>query len=61
MPTWRDLRTEASARLAAGTLADPDREARWMVEEIAGLAAAALVADEEEPAPRARVASSMRW
>ena len=51
-PTWRELRSEAARRLAAAVLADSDREARWMVEEVAGLHGAALVAEERTAAPR---------
>jgi len=50
--TWHDLRTEAARRLAVGLLADPEQEARWMVEEIAGLRGAELVAEERNVAPR---------
>jgi release factor glutamine methyltransferase len=50
-PTWRELRADAARRLT-GVLADPEREARWMVEEVAGLQGAELVAQERATAPR---------
>jgi release factor glutamine methyltransferase len=53
VPTWRDLRLDAVARLTAGALADPEREARWMVEEVSGRSAAELVAGERAEAPLA--------
>jgi release factor glutamine methyltransferase len=53
--TWRALRAEAAERLSTARLADPAREARWMVEEVSGLAGSALVADEEAVAPRTAI------
>jgi release factor glutamine methyltransferase len=48
--TWRDLRDEATRRLAAGGVEGASREAWWMVEEASGLRGAELVADEDEVA-----------
>ncbi|HEY8216531.1 MAG TPA: peptide chain release factor N(5)-glutamine methyltransferase [Acidimicrobiia bacterium] len=48
--TWRELRADAAARLAA-VIADPEQEARWMVEEVSGLASASLVAADGAVAP----------
>lgn len=51
-PTWRELREGAVSRLRAAPVADPDQEARWMVEEVAGLRGAELVAEERNPSTR---------
>jgi release factor glutamine methyltransferase len=50
--TWRGLRADAAQRLSAAALAEPEQEARWMVEEVSGLAGASLVAEEGAVAPR---------
>ncbi len=50
-PTWGELRVEASRRLAEAVVAQPAQEARWIVEEVAGLRGADLVAEEMVPAP----------
>ena len=50
-PTWRDLRAQASRRLADAVVAEAAQEARWIVEEVAGLRGADLVAAELVPAP----------
>jgi len=55
-PTWHRLRADAAQRLSEAVLADPDQEARWMVEEIAGLRGAELVAEAHTVAPRTAVA-----
>jgi release factor glutamine methyltransferase len=50
-PTWRELRAQASRRLAEAVVPQPAQEARWIVEEVAGLRGADLAAEELVPAP----------
>jgi release factor glutamine methyltransferase len=54
--TWHALRADAIARLSAARLADPEQEARWMVEEVSGLTGAELVAEVDSVAPRTAAA-----
>ena len=49
--TWRELRAAATDRLSDAALANADQEARWIVEAVAGLRSAELVAEEREVAP----------
>jgi release factor glutamine methyltransferase len=58
--TWRELRAGAAARLSAAALADPEQEARWMVEEVSGLSGASLAAGERNVAPRPAAVRLMR-
>ncbi len=50
-PTWGELRAAASRRLAEAVVVEPAQEARWIVEEVAGVRGADLVAEEIVPAP----------
>jgi release factor glutamine methyltransferase len=49
-PTWGDLRARAEEALRDARIANPDREARWMVERVSGYETAELVVHETEQA-----------
>jgi release factor glutamine methyltransferase len=55
-PSWRDLRLDATRRLRGVGDGDPEQEARWIVEEAAGLRGTALIAEEHASAPHVAVA-----
>lgn len=48
-PTWRRLRLDSIARLAAVGVDDPEQELRWIVEQVSGRSAAEQVAAIDEP------------
>jgi release factor glutamine methyltransferase len=49
-PSWRQLRDEAVARLAAAGVADPTQELRWIAERASGRTPAEQVAALDDPA-----------
>jgi len=55
-PSWRQLRDEAVARLAAAGVADAARELRWIAERASGRTAAEQVAALDHPATDREVA-----
>ncbi len=50
IPTWRELRDDATRRLLAGRCENASREAWWMIEQASGLEGAELIAEEDAPA-----------
>jgi release factor glutamine methyltransferase len=48
--TWAEVRRAAAQQLAVGTSANPEQEARWIVEEVSGVRGADLVGVELEAA-----------
>jgi release factor glutamine methyltransferase len=54
--TWSELRSDATRRLEAGGISNPAREARWMLEEIAGARGAEMARLDRDPAPALAVA-----
>jgi len=48
--TWRELAVDATAALVAGGVDNAEVEARWMVEDTAGLAPGGLTTDGPDPA-----------
>lgn len=55
-PSWRQLRDEAVARLAAAGVADAAQELRWIAEQASGRAASEQMAALDQPATEREIA-----